>query len=85
MTQRLQVLLEEAEMKEVRRAARARHMTVAEWVRDALRAARRRQPQSAPDRKLAVVRAASRHALPTAEIDRMLADIERGYRTGDGA
>jgi len=82
MTQRLQVLLDDAEMREVQRAARGQRMTVAEWVRQALRAARRRQPAHDPGRKLAVVRAAARHTLPTADIDEVLADIERGYGAG---
>lgn len=82
MTQRLQVLLDEAELKEVQRAARAQRMTVAEWVRQALRAARLTQPLGDPQRKLAVVRAAARHEFPTADIDEMLVDIEHGYGGG---
>ncbi len=37
MSRRLQVLLEDAELRELPRAARAGRMTVAEWVRQALR------------------------------------------------
>ena len=44
MTKRLQVLLDEAEWRELRRVARARRMTVAAWVRETLRSARRREP-----------------------------------------
>ena len=79
MSQRLQVVLEEEEMRAIRDVARARRLTVAEWVRGALRAARQDEPAGPPERKLAVVRAASLHAFPTAEIDQMLAEIERGY------
>jgi hypothetical protein len=79
MTKRLQVLLDEAEFREVQRAARAGRMTVAEWVRQTLRAARRREPLGDQARQLAVVRAAARHAFPTAGIEDMLAEIERGY------
>lgn len=79
MSKRLQVLLEDDELKEVRRAARLARVSVAEWVRAALRAGRQAAPESAPDRKLAVVRAASRHAFPTGEIGAMLAEIESGY------
>ena len=68
MSKRLQVLVEEDEMREIRKAARARRMTVAEWVRSAMRDARRREPATAAERKLAVVRAAIRHHLPTAEV-----------------
>lgn len=79
MVRRLQVLLDEAELREVQRAARSRRMTVAEWVRQALRAERRRQPVGDAGRKLAAVRSAARHAFPTGDIDQMLAEIERGY------
>ena len=79
MSKRLQVLLDEPEWREIRRTARASRLTVAEWVRQALRAARARGPAEGAGRKLDVIRAAARHALPTAEIDQMLADIERGY------
>jgi len=79
MSQRLQVLLDESEFAEIRRIARRHRVTVAEWVRQALRAARRDEPAVAPHRKLAAVREAVRHAYPTADIDVMLAEIERGY------
>jgi hypothetical protein len=82
MSKRLQVLLDEPELREIERAARSRQLTVAEWVRQALRAARRREPRGDPGKKLAVVRAAARHAYPTADIDEMLAQIERGYTSG---
>lgn len=79
MSKRLQVLLDDPEWREVRRTARASHMTVAEWVRQALRAARERRPTADAGRKLDVIRGAARHSFPTADIDQMLADIERGY------
>lgn len=79
MSKRLQVLLDEPEMREVRRIARRRKMTVAEWVRQALRAARSETPEDDPAKKLAIVRVAARHAFPTAEIEQMLDEIDRGY------
>ena len=82
MSKRLQVLLDEKEFKELRQTARRQRVTVAEWVRQALRSARRREPERDADRKLAAVRAAARHALPTADIDTMLAQIESGYLGG---
>lgn len=80
---RLQVLLEESEFAEIRRAARVSRMTVAEWVRQALRRARREEPMTETRRKIATVREAARGAYPTADIGQMLAEIERGYGTGD--
>jgi hypothetical protein len=79
MSKRLQVLLDESELAEIRRSARRQKLTTAAWVRQALRMARRAEPGSDPGRKLAVVRAAARHRFPTADIDQMLAEIERGY------
>ena len=84
MSKRLQVLLEEPELLEIQRTARAQRVTVAEWVRQALRAARRRQPQQGAARKLSAVRKAARHSFPSGEIDGMLADIERGYLGSNG-
>lgn len=79
MSKRLQVLLEDAEWREIQRASRAQRLTVAAWVRNALRAARRREPLGDAAKKLDVVRAAARHAFPTADIEQMQAEIERGY------
>ena len=81
MSKRLQVILEDGEMRELQRVARAARMTVAEWVRQALRAARRQAPGSDVRKKLETVRVAARHAYPTADIGDMLAQIERGYTT----
>jgi len=82
MTKRLQVLLRDAEYREIQRLARARRMSLAEWVRQALAVARRREPLGDVGKKLDVIRDAARHEFPTADIDEMLAQIERGYRDG---
>lgn len=79
MSKRLQVLLDENEFREIRRIARQRGMTVAEWVRTALRDAAREEPLGDKEKKLQAIRAAARHELPTADIDQMLLEIERGY------
>jgi hypothetical protein len=81
MAKRLQVILQDPEYREIQRAANSQHLTIAAWVRQALAAARRRDPIGDPGKKLGVVRAAARHNYPTADIDQMLADIESGYRT----
>ena len=78
------MILDDAELAEIQKAARRARMTTAEWVRQALRAARRAQPRGEAKKKLEVVRAAARHAFPTADIDQMLQEIERGY-TGGGS
>ena len=44
MAKRLQVILKDPEYREIQRVARSRHMSIAEWVRQALDLARRRDP-----------------------------------------
>lgn len=82
MSKRLQVLLEDPEWREIQRAARACRLTVAEWVRQALRAARKQQPSGDLDRKLSLVRRAVRQQYPSGEMEQMLEEIERGYGAG---
>ena len=83
MAKRLQVILQDLEYREIQRLARARHLSIAEWVREALAAARRKEPLGDAGKKLDVVRAAARHSYPTADIDRMLNEIESGYTVAD--
>lgn len=75
---RLQVILADAEMEEIREMATRECMTVSEWVRQVLRKARSEAPRSDADPKIAAVRSAARHSFPTADIGRMLAEIETG-------
>jgi len=79
----LQVMLDEAEYREIEKIARRKRVTVSEWVRQALRDARRKEPSRDAERKLDVVRAAARHSFPTADIETMLHEIERGYGAVD--
>ena len=62
--------------------ARARGMTVSEWVRQALREASREEPSAGQGRKLAAIRTAAACSFPTADIDEMLAEIDRGRDLG---
>jgi len=79
MSKRLQVLVDESDLAEIRELAAARDMTVAEWVREALAAARKRRPAGDPKHKLASIREAAKLEFPTSDIRTMLAEIERGY------
>jgi hypothetical protein len=71
-------------MHRLKRLAQGGGVTVAAWVREAIRKAAQDQPEQAPDRKLAAIRAAVRHRFPTADIGRMLSEIERGRARGAG-
>lgn len=79
MAKRLQVILEDPEYRDVQRAARSRHMSIAQWVRQALAQARRSEPLGDLEKKLQVVRAAANHQFPTGDIGTILAEIEQGY------
>jgi hypothetical protein len=84
MSKRLQVLLDEAELRDIRRVAKASHQTVSEWARQALRTARCQMPARDAGKKLLYVREAVRHSYPAPDIKQMLAEIEKGY-TGGGS
>jgi predicted transcriptional regulator len=79
MSNRLQVILDDTEMRTIQAIAKRRRTTVAEWVRQALRAAQRQEPSIDAARKLVAVRSAARHEFPTADIEEMLREIEQGY------
>lgn len=78
----MQVILEESEYREIQRAARSRHMSIAEWVRQTLDLARREEPAGSMGKKLETVRRAARCEYPAADINSMLDEIEAGYRGG---
>jgi hypothetical protein len=82
MAKRLKVILQDPDYREIRRIARARGVSIAQWVRTALAAARREEPSDGVAKKLAALRAAARHNFPAPDIETMLAEIARGY--GDG-
>lgn len=83
MSKRLQVVLDERELKEIRRIAKRRNLTVSEWVRQVLRAAREQESQKDPARKLRAIEAALEHSFPTGDIEQILAEIEAGYASGE--
>lgn len=80
MSKRLQVILDDKELRDIQRTAKRQQMTVAAWVRQALRNARREVPLTDTKKKLGVVRAAVRHEFPTGDVDQMLQEIEQGYQ-----
>jgi len=82
MAKRLQVILKDPQYREIQCMARARHMSIAEWVRQALDLARRSEPMGTIGKKLEVIRAAAQHNYPVADIDVIMAQIEKGYGSG---
>jgi len=79
MSKRLQVLLADQEMSDIQILARRRRLTVEEWVRRTLREALTRQSVSDPQAKSKSIRRAAEYSFPTADIEQMLKEIERGY------
>ena len=83
MTTRLQVLLDDDELKTIKRLARRDRLTTAEWVRRRLRegVAAGSRPDTAS--RLEAIHAAYRHgsAGPAPSIGQMLEELERGYLT----
>ena len=49
----------------------------------ALNLARRQEPLESLDKKLDAIRVAAKHDFPVGDIEEMLADIERGYGSGE--
>ena len=77
--QRLQVLFDDKEYKSLKHAAKGAGVSVGEWVRSRLRASLRECPGHPPEERLERWRrSASRPASPAADVDEMLADIEKG-------
>ncbi|HLQ77223.1 MAG TPA: antitoxin [Terriglobia bacterium] len=79
MSKRLQVILDDKELRDIKQMAQAKRLTVAEWVRQTLRAARRGEATGDAARKLAIIEAAARHSAPTGDINKMLKEISAGY------
>jgi len=78
MSKRLQVLLDERDLDEIRGLAERERLTVADWVRRALDEA----PCGDPAEKVASIRAAARHAFPAGDVNSMLSEISRGAAAG---
>lgn len=78
MSTHLEISVDESEIAEIRRLARGHDLSVEEWVRQVLRLACRADSAADARRMLATVREAALHEFPTADIDEMLRQIERG-------
>ena len=82
MTKRLQVLLDDDELRQIQGIAKRERLTTAEWVRQRLREARERRDKPDTSHKLAAIHRGFRQtsAAPSPDMDQMLDEIERGYR-----
>jgi hypothetical protein len=79
MSKRLQVILPDDEYGALARAARRRGAPVSEVVRDSLRRTLSIDEQPAdPEARIGAILRFARFSGPSADMDEMLADIERG-------
>jgi hypothetical protein len=81
VTKRLRVLIDDVELRTIQGLARRANLTTAEWVRRRLREGALASDRLDAASKLAAIDAAYRHEAPTPEIDQMLREIDRSYRT----
>jgi hypothetical protein len=82
VTKRLQVRLDDAELRTIQQLAQRDKVSTAEWVRRRLRDGVARE-QHTKASKLAAIDTAYRHgAMSEVDIDQMLAEIELGYLSG---
>jgi len=79
MVKRLQVLMDDDELRSIQRLARDERVTTAEWVRQRLREAQEARARPDIATKLAAIQRASQFRAPAPDIEQMLAEIERGY------
>ena len=75
MSKRLQILVSEELDSRLRKAADREQVSMGEWVRRAIEERLARQADTLPDDPLEALRGL---CAPTADIDDMLAEIERG-------
>ena len=78
MAKRLQVIVQDAEYRDIQSAARLRRMPITEWMRQTLlQACRNELSRESVAAKLEVIRTAACMDFPTADIDQMLREIKR--------
>jgi len=79
VSKRLQVIMNDSEMRRIRSLARSKGVTVSELTRRALLEIAQRESVGNVELKLQSVRSAVTHAFPTSDIAQMNAEIVKGY------
>jgi hypothetical protein len=78
MSKRLQIIVSDEEAQRLKQCAERAGTTLSEWARRALERARASQLGPTPEQKLEALDRALQCGHPTAPIDEILSDIERG-------
>lgn len=79
MSIRLQVLLDEEELKEVKMLAGQEKITVSAWVRQAIQHEKKERPGTAARKKLQIIESFSKYDFPTGDYKDIAAELDLGY------
>lgn len=82
MSIRLQVILDDEEMQELKGRAEQDQVTVSAWVRRAIKHEMRERPGKRASEKLDIIRASASYEFPTGDYEKMAAEVESGYHVG---
>jgi hypothetical protein len=82
VSKRLQVVVSEHDLSRYESAARARGVTLSEWVRQTLNAAERDVSRGSVDDKIRAVRQAAGYSFPAPDIEQMIRESEAGALGG---
>ena len=79
MSIRLQILLDEDELQEVKKLAIEEKLTVSAWVRRAIQHEKKERPGTAARKKLQIINKSSKYNYPTGDYQDIAAEIDSGY------
>ncbi len=79
MSIRLQVLLDEEELREVKTLAEQEKITVSAWVRRAIQHEKKERPGTTARKKLQVINSFAKYDFPTGDYKDIAAEIDSGY------
>ncbi len=82
MSIRLQVILDDEEMQELKGRAEQDQVTVSAWVRRAIKHEMRERPGKRASEKLDIIRSSASYEFPTGDYEEMAAEVESGYHAG---
>ena len=78
----MQILLDDDELREVKKLAMQEKLTVSAWVRRAIQHEKKERPGTAAREKLLIIQNSSKYDFPTGEYKDIAADIDSGYLKG---
>ncbi len=82
MSIRLQILMDEEELEEIKEIARVEGLTVSAWVRRAIRHERVERPGKSVSNKNKILQQAAEYTFPTADYEEVASEIEADYLKG---